>query len=417
MRGKASSFDSSSVVSLGSRAAGNILIIGEKLRHALYAANPCMIRSRRYRLRSYAQCFVGSELVDWLIKQGTIKDRTTARQAMNVLHKYNVIHHVCDDHVFKDEILYYRFRVEDNTFVATRESSAYLQGTQVFQRVTTEPASHSLLKVHAEEGQQYAKSFYGAELVSWLLKSGFCPSREKALGLGKDLLEADIIRHVTMDHHFKDERMLYQFNPIMGDLGVGDLLTLDQEAGCSSSGEASMLSLAVPKDVTRKHSSSSSSDSSADKSSLSGSKPDISTPDQNQNRVVEERLRRVSSDLESPDTPTSRAFLPGCGQGSFSADELRQPDSPFLKQDIKINGDSVGFGLVIRGSGPTYVQTVDPKGPAAAAGLRVRQYISSVNGVDVLDKNHTDVAKLILANPFELSLVVLKLRDDMPLMV
>ena len=38
----------------------------------------------------------------------------------------------------------------------------------------------------------------------------------------------------------------------------------------------------------------------------------------------------------------------------------------------QIAGDSVGFGFVVRGDGPSYVHTVDPGGPAAAAGLKVR---------------------------------------------
>ena len=38
---------------------------------------------------------------------------------------------------------------------------------------------------------------------------------------------------------------------------------------------------------------------------------------------------------------------------------------------IQIISDSVGYGFVVRGDGPTYVQTIDPTGPAAAAGLKV----------------------------------------------
>lgn len=38
---------------------------------------------------------------------------------------------------------------------------------------------------------------------------------------------------------------------------------------------------------------------------------------------------------------------------------------------IQITSDSVGYGFVVRGDGPTYVQTIDPTGPAAAAGLKV----------------------------------------------
>ena len=33
--------------------------------------------------------------------------------------------------------------------------------------------------------------------------------------------------------------------------------------------------------------------------------------------------------------------------------------------------DAVGFGFVVRGTAPVYVQTVDPKGPAVMAGLKV----------------------------------------------
>ena len=37
----------------------------------------------------------------------------------------------------------------------------------------------------------------------------------------------------------------------------------------------------------------------------------------------------------------------------------------------QVTSDAVGFGFVLRGSCPTYVQAVDPMGPAAMAGLKV----------------------------------------------
>eukprot|EP00057_Strongylocentrotus_purpuratus_P010349 XP_011664823.1 PREDICTED: DEP domain-containing mTOR-interacting protein [Strongylocentrotus purpuratus] len=307
-------------------------------------------------------------------------------------------------------MLFYRFRVDDNTFKDNRESRSIVHGTAIFHRVTSETSSSPLLKPHTEFGHKYADSFYGAELVSWLLRVNTCTSREEATRLGKDLLEADIIRHVTMDHHFKDERLLYNLNPVMTDLKLTDLTTLDQEASeeASGSGEAAMMaSLTIPRDLQRKHSNSTSSDTSLEKASMTGSKQDIGSPDQNHNRL---HLGGPSKDLDSPDTPTA----PICTRswGSFTPSELRHPESPFVKRQIKIVGDSVGFGLVIRGDGPTYVQTVDPEGPAAAAGLKVKEYLAVVNGIDVLEMNHNAVAKLILANPFELSLVMMILKDS-----
>ena len=39
---------------------------------------------------------------------------------------------------------------------------------------------------------------------------------------------------------------------------------------------------------------------------------------------------------------------------------------------FQVVSDPVGYGFVIRGSRPVYVHTIDPSGPAAAAGLKVR---------------------------------------------
>ena len=52
-------------------------------------------------------------------------------------------------------------------------------------------------------------------------------------------------------------------------------------------------------------------------------------------------------------------------------DELIDPNGPYMKRRVDVTSDPVGYGFVIRGSRPVYVHTVDPSGPAAAAGLQV----------------------------------------------
>lgn len=58
-------------------------------------------------------CFIGSELVDWLVKTGIASNRVVATRIGQRLIDHHLIHHVCDDHGFKDEDLFYRFRCDE----------------------------------------------------------------------------------------------------------------------------------------------------------------------------------------------------------------------------------------------------------------------------------------------------------------
>jgi hypothetical protein len=66
------------------------------------------IKDRRYRLRTYSQCFVGSEAVDWMRDRFLIS-RAEAIQLGQRLMDAKHIHHVVDDHEFKDGYFFYRF--------------------------------------------------------------------------------------------------------------------------------------------------------------------------------------------------------------------------------------------------------------------------------------------------------------------
>ena len=69
-------------------------MVGEHLRNRLHAEqDPAMIRDRRYHLRMYSCCFVGRDLVDWLIKNGDANSRGGAIQCMNIFLENSIIHH------------------------------------------------------------------------------------------------------------------------------------------------------------------------------------------------------------------------------------------------------------------------------------------------------------------------------------
>lgn len=70
--------------------------------------NGVAIRDRRHRLNLYPQCFVGSEAVEWLMNDQQIA-RESAVNLGQALVERGLMHHVLDEHSFKDALLFYRF--------------------------------------------------------------------------------------------------------------------------------------------------------------------------------------------------------------------------------------------------------------------------------------------------------------------
>jgi small-conductance mechanosensitive channel len=71
------------------------------------------IKTHRFGLKSYPNTFVGSEAVCWLMR--TQKSGVTAAiQLGQLLIDRDIIHHVLDEHNFKNEYLFYRFYLDEN---------------------------------------------------------------------------------------------------------------------------------------------------------------------------------------------------------------------------------------------------------------------------------------------------------------
>ena len=66
------------------------------------------IRDRRFRLTLYANCFVGSEAVDWIVRTQKATRQEAVRLGQRLVAR-DVIHHVTYEHAFKDEYLFYKF--------------------------------------------------------------------------------------------------------------------------------------------------------------------------------------------------------------------------------------------------------------------------------------------------------------------
>ncbi|XP_032232127.2 DEP domain-containing mTOR-interacting protein [Nematostella vectensis] len=369
-----------------------ILLLGEHLRVRLHNERDPgdIIKDRRYHLRLYPCCFVGRDVVDWLVHHGEAVNRTAAVQCMCILQENNIIHHVCDDHMFKDEMLFYRFRRDDNTLPITHDVALVIRGYNISQRIKADDCH--LVKQQQCEDFVYRSCFIGSSLVDWMVERGETNDRFEAVLLGRELLEIGLMKHVTDDHHFKDDpSTYYQF--VIEKVFAKKLM----EALCLLEGRQLSLPPGSPREVRKKN-----------LSLLMGGRsiPVPLSPSR------EARGNEFTGFRQSPGSPDS-----GGSPGNFSprpvivrevtVDELLDNNGPYTMKTIRVMSDAVGFGFVVRGSEPVFVQTVDPSGPAAAAGLKVRMFIHSVNGKEVLHWTHKEVAKEILRGQNVLDLVVM----------
>ncbi len=80
----------------------------KKLVRAMRSAGGIEIKNRRYHFGIYNQCFVGSEAVFWLRKKLRISEILAVQLGQRLVDE-KLIHHVFDEHPFRNDYLFYRF--------------------------------------------------------------------------------------------------------------------------------------------------------------------------------------------------------------------------------------------------------------------------------------------------------------------
>uniref|UniRef100_V9KGL1 DEP domain-containing 6 n=1 Tax=Callorhinchus milii TaxID=7868 RepID=V9KGL1_CALMI len=375
-----------------------VLIAGEQLRLRLHEEK--VIKDRRYHLRTYPNCFVAKELIDWLLDHKDATDRSTAIKLIQKLLDNSIIHHVCDEHKdFKDAKVFYRFRKDDGTFPLDSEVRVFTRGQRLYEKLMN--SESLLMQIREEEGEKYQRTFVACELIDWLMQEGEVATRSEGEQLCCRLLDHGIIQHVANKPHFVDSNLLYQFRTnfrrrrrLLELLSENPASVPDSHESpfClrkqnSDNSNISFLSVSPTKEIkivsaVRRSSMSSSCGSSGYYSSsptLSSSPPVMCNP---------------KSVLKKALTP----------------EELLTPGAPYMKRALTIVGDAVGWGFVVRGGKPCHIQAVDPSGPAAASGMKVRQFIVSVNGLNVLHVDYRTVSNLILTGP---RTIVMEVMEEM----
>uniref|UniRef100_A0AAY4ESN0 Rap guanine nucleotide exchange factor 4 n=1 Tax=Denticeps clupeoides TaxID=299321 RepID=A0AAY4ESN0_9TELE len=116
-----------------------ILRAGKVLRNAILARAPHMIRDRKYHLKTYRSCCVGTELSDWLLQQSAcVHSRSHAVGMWQALLEEAVLNHVDQELNFQDKYLFYRFLDDEDEDAVMpnedekREAEEELQETLLF---------------------------------------------------------------------------------------------------------------------------------------------------------------------------------------------------------------------------------------------------------------------------------------------
>ena len=401
--------------------------LGERLR--LRWHDEGIIKDRRYHMRAYSKCFPANLAVDCLLDR---KDADTRQQAvciMKNLQRFDLVHHVVDDHDFKDEFLFFRFREDDGTYKKDPSPQDVIAGQRLYSRLV----GTNVVQDRKYHGKSYPRCVVGNELVDFLIAGGLFPSRAAAVEHCRDLLEAGVLHHVCYDHHFNDEYLFYRFENDEEDLrsssslGIRKLSQSKRQAKSTSSAVSGLSQTNMePSDQEEKHnrtgsrssfnrfgetnqsknsySSNSSSEASLTQTVIPALDTEhampIPTPTPSMGSAGNVEVPPLRSMISPPTSPPPFIF-------DVTVEQMLDPTHGFQRRAIRVISDPVGFGFVIRGGRPVHVHTVDPTGPAASSGLQVGDLLLEVNGQNVTDMSHSQVARIIVQGSALADLVVM----------
>lgn len=108
---------------------------------AMRGENGIEIKDRRFQLKVFPKVFLGSDAVNWLMKH----EKSTHEEAIlmgQLMIQQGIIHHVLDEHDFKDEPLFYRFYADEDSPPSTLQVR---QKNRYADEVGIEPEDHPLI--------------------------------------------------------------------------------------------------------------------------------------------------------------------------------------------------------------------------------------------------------------------------------
>jgi hypothetical protein len=158
------------------------------------------LSERRYRLKWYPRCFVGSEAVDWLVRGYGLTREEAVDLGEHLLDR-GVIHHVVKEQPFSDGSFYYRFGGLDPKLDAIE--------IDALAAAMRDPDGLDI-RERTYLGRAYADCFVGRDAVDWM-SATHGVDRESAVTLGQRLVDLRLLHHVLDEHDFIDGYYFFRF--------------------------------------------------------------------------------------------------------------------------------------------------------------------------------------------------------------
>jgi len=159
------------------------------------------IRDRMHHLRSYTQCFVAREAVDWMVRELGVR-RAEATHIGRRMVALGWVRHVLDEHDFDDAELFFTAAVHLQAAALSPPVDDLRQALRALSGGVPLGTYRRRLLVHR-------RCASGCRIVDWLVARHEV-SRDTAVQWAAQLMRQGMLRHVFDDQAFRDDGTLYR---------------------------------------------------------------------------------------------------------------------------------------------------------------------------------------------------------------
>lgn len=174
------------------------------------------VRDRRWKLRKYKKCFVGTQCVDFMVRSQLVETRSQAVElGRRLATELNLFEHVTLDHEFKDEYLFYRFIERERRIsqVSNLDFHPECLIDPILARVGEKiKRDLEVKKYQIHNMKVYKECFLASDAITYMVEEGMAKTRRDAVKLGRRLeTELHLWYDVSQKMRFNDEPIFFRF--------------------------------------------------------------------------------------------------------------------------------------------------------------------------------------------------------------